>query len=200
MNSLVTSVSDRTALWSVWARRSSCASRRRWMVSSGTQRSCAAGVASPWGGRCRARPTASSTASTKSAKPSSGNQQFKYEERIEFLTCAYYVHLSLDQSASRLMMVFVALRPCSLLLDNERWKQAEVPAEFQDLVNSIADGRITLPERKTPGTQNLQISPPQTLSCCFQRHPAASEQGQKTSKHTNISAPTTEEDHTVIWS
>ncbi|XP_026159336.1 vacuolar protein sorting-associated protein 54 isoform X1 [Mastacembelus armatus] len=38
----------------------------------------------------------------------------------------------------------------SLLLDNERWKQAEVPAEFQDLVNSIADGKITLPERKTP--------------------------------------------------
>ncbi|XP_074552157.1 vacuolar protein sorting-associated protein 54 [Halichoeres trimaculatus] len=39
----------------------------------------------------------------------------------------------------------------SLLLDNERWKQAEVPAEFQDLVNSIADGRITLPERKIQG-------------------------------------------------
>ncbi|XP_041641282.1 vacuolar protein sorting-associated protein 54 isoform X3 [Cheilinus undulatus] len=39
----------------------------------------------------------------------------------------------------------------SLLLDNERWKQAEVPAEFQDLVNSIADGKITLPERKIPG-------------------------------------------------
>ncbi|XP_053272288.1 vacuolar protein sorting-associated protein 54 [Pleuronectes platessa] len=39
----------------------------------------------------------------------------------------------------------------SLLLDNERWKQAEVPAEFQDLVNSIADGRISLPDRKTPG-------------------------------------------------
>uniref|UniRef100_A0A3P8SED1 Vacuolar protein sorting-associated protein 54 n=1 Tax=Amphiprion percula TaxID=161767 RepID=A0A3P8SED1_AMPPE len=39
----------------------------------------------------------------------------------------------------------------SLLLDNERWKQAEVPAEFQDLVNSIADGKITLPERKTTG-------------------------------------------------
>lgn len=41
---------------------------------------------------------------------------------------------------------------CSLLLENERWKQAEVPAEFQDLVNSIADGRITLPDRKTSGT------------------------------------------------
>uniref|UniRef100_A0A3P9M5W5 Vacuolar protein sorting-associated protein 54 n=1 Tax=Oryzias latipes TaxID=8090 RepID=A0A3P9M5W5_ORYLA len=38
-----------------------------------------------------------------------------------------------------------------LLLDNERWKQAEVPTEFQDLVNSIADGKITLPERKTSG-------------------------------------------------
>ncbi|XP_077171673.1 vacuolar protein sorting-associated protein 54 [Paroedura picta] len=37
----------------------------------------------------------------------------------------------------------------SLLLDNERWKQAEVPAEFQDLVDSISDGRIALPERKT---------------------------------------------------
>ncbi|XP_033935046.1 vacuolar protein sorting-associated protein 54 [Pseudochaenichthys georgianus] len=42
----------------------------------------------------------------------------------------------------------------SLLLDNERWKQAEVPAEFQDLVNSIADGRITLPERKIPGAED----------------------------------------------
>ncbi|KAK7930653.1 hypothetical protein WMY93_007048 [Mugilogobius chulae] len=38
-----------------------------------------------------------------------------------------------------------------LLLDNERWKQAEVPAEFQDLVNSIADGRISLPDRKLSG-------------------------------------------------
>lgn len=38
-----------------------------------------------------------------------------------------------------------------LLLDNERWKQAEVPAEFQDLVNSIADGKISLPERKLSG-------------------------------------------------
>ncbi|KAM3865158.1 vacuolar protein sorting-associated protein 54 [Diretmus argenteus] len=46
----------------------------------------------------------------------------------------------------------------SLLLDNERWKQAEVPAEFQDLVNSIADGRITLPERKTPGPEDRKPS------------------------------------------
>ncbi|XP_070588671.1 vacuolar protein sorting-associated protein 54 isoform X2 [Erythrolamprus reginae] len=36
----------------------------------------------------------------------------------------------------------------SLLLDNERWKQADVPAEFQDLVDSISDGKITLPEKK----------------------------------------------------
>ncbi|XP_059187528.1 vacuolar protein sorting-associated protein 54 isoform X2 [Centropristis striata] len=46
----------------------------------------------------------------------------------------------------------------SLLLDNERWKQAEVPAEFQDLVNSIADGRITLPERKIPGPEDRKPS------------------------------------------
>ncbi|XP_078505557.1 vacuolar protein sorting-associated protein 54 isoform X2 [Lissotriton helveticus] len=37
----------------------------------------------------------------------------------------------------------------SLLLDNERWKQADVPAEFQDLVDSITDGKILLPEKKT---------------------------------------------------
>lgn len=52
-------------------------------------------------------------------------------------------------------MFVVDLCTCSLLLDNERWKQAEVPAEFQNLVNSIADGRITLPERKTPGIRLL---------------------------------------------
>uniref|UniRef100_A0A8C0F4Z4 Vacuolar protein sorting-associated protein 54 n=1 Tax=Bubo bubo TaxID=30461 RepID=A0A8C0F4Z4_BUBBB len=39
----------------------------------------------------------------------------------------------------------------SLLLDNERWKQAEVPAEFQDLVDSVSDGRISLPEKKPAG-------------------------------------------------
>ncbi|KFO94205.1 Vacuolar protein sorting-associated protein 54 [Buceros rhinoceros silvestris] len=41
----------------------------------------------------------------------------------------------------------------SLLLDNERWKQAEVPAEFQDLVDSVSDGRISLPEKKTVATE-----------------------------------------------
>ncbi|NWS74892.1 VPS54 protein, partial [Crotophaga sulcirostris] len=41
----------------------------------------------------------------------------------------------------------------SLLLDNERWKQAEVPAEFQDLVDSISDGRISLPEKKPAATE-----------------------------------------------
>uniref|UniRef100_A0A8C2TLB5 Vacuolar protein sorting-associated protein 54 n=1 Tax=Coturnix japonica TaxID=93934 RepID=A0A8C2TLB5_COTJA len=41
----------------------------------------------------------------------------------------------------------------SLLLDNERWKQAEVPAEFQDLVDSVSDGRISLPEKKPSGAE-----------------------------------------------
>ncbi|RMC07834.1 hypothetical protein DUI87_15303 [Hirundo rustica rustica] len=43
----------------------------------------------------------------------------------------------------------------SLLLDNERWKQAEVPAEFQDLVDSVSDGRISLPEKKP----TVQLTP-----------------------------------------
>ncbi|KAM9316066.1 vacuolar protein sorting-associated protein 54 [Gastrophryne carolinensis] len=46
----------------------------------------------------------------------------------------------------------------SLLLDNERWKQADVPAEFQDLVDSIADGKIILPERKTGCTEERKPS------------------------------------------
>lgn len=41
----------------------------------------------------------------------------------------------------------------SLLLDNERWKQADVPAEFQDLVDSIADGKIALPDKKPVATE-----------------------------------------------
>lgn len=48
---------------------------------------------------------------------------------------------------SLLSLVFLT----SLLLDNERWKQAEVPAEFQDLVDSVSDGRISLPEKKPAG-------------------------------------------------
>ncbi|XP_033126648.1 vacuolar protein sorting-associated protein 54-like [Anneissia japonica] len=32
----------------------------------------------------------------------------------------------------------------SLLLDNERWKQAEVPANFQDLLSAMAKGEISL--------------------------------------------------------
>ncbi|XP_077461128.1 vacuolar protein sorting-associated protein 54 isoform X2 [Stigmatopora argus] len=39
----------------------------------------------------------------------------------------------------------------SLLLDNERWKQAEVPVEFQELVDSMADGTIALAVRKVAG-------------------------------------------------
>ncbi|TRY86070.1 hypothetical protein DNTS_030167 [Danionella cerebrum] len=57
---------------------------------------------------------------------------------------------ALQSQAQRFLQRFHEERKnkLSLLLDNERWKQAEVPAEFQDLVDSIADGRISLPERK----------------------------------------------------
>ncbi|GFO34669.1 vacuolar protein sorting-associated protein 54 [Plakobranchus ocellatus] len=38
----------------------------------------------------------------------------------------------------------------SLILDNERWKQADVPAEFQDMVNHIvSSGNLTLPEKRS---------------------------------------------------
>lgn len=55
----------------------------------------------------------------------------------------------------------------SLLLDNERWKQAEVPAEFQDLVDSVSDGRISLPEKKPTGVCVLQNCEIHLLSAEF---------------------------------
>nr|XP_033794558.1 vacuolar protein sorting-associated protein 54 isoform X1 [Geotrypetes seraphini]XP_033794559.1 vacuolar protein sorting-associated protein 54 isoform X1 [Geotrypetes seraphini] len=42
----------------------------------------------------------------------------------------------------------------SLLLENERWKQAEVPAEFQDLVDLITNGKIALPEKKAGAVED----------------------------------------------
>uniref|UniRef100_A0A667XJT3 Vacuolar protein sorting-associated protein 54 n=1 Tax=Myripristis murdjan TaxID=586833 RepID=A0A667XJT3_9TELE len=80
----------------------------------------------------------------------------------EELCCRRSVSLrgALQSQANRFVHRFHEERKTklSLLLDNERWKQAEVPAEFQDLVNSIADGRITLPERKTPGPDDRKPS------------------------------------------
>ncbi|KAJ8246182.1 hypothetical protein GJAV_G00264610 [Gymnothorax javanicus] len=67
---------------------------------------------------------------------------------------------ALQSQANRFVQRFHEERKTklSLLLDNERWKQAEVPAEFQDLVNSISDGRISLPERKPAGTGDRKPS------------------------------------------
>uniref|UniRef100_A0A8C1XX57 Vacuolar protein sorting-associated protein 54 n=1 Tax=Cyprinus carpio TaxID=7962 RepID=A0A8C1XX57_CYPCA len=67
---------------------------------------------------------------------------------------------ALQSQANRFVQRFHEERKTklSLLLDNERWKQAEVPAEFQDLVDSIADGRITLPERKPTGCEDRKPS------------------------------------------
>ena len=57
----------------------------------------------------------------------------------------------------------------SLLLDNERWKQAEVPAEFQDLVDSVSDGRISLIEKKPAGVYLavLLLTVFITCKCCY---------------------------------
>ncbi|KAL1006118.1 hypothetical protein UPYG_G00068070 [Umbra pygmaea] len=80
----------------------------------------------------------------------------------EELCCRRSVSLrgALQSQANRFVNRFHEERKTklSLLLDNERWKQAEVPAEFQDLVDSIADGRITLPERKTQGAEERKPS------------------------------------------
>ncbi|XP_067296834.1 vacuolar protein sorting-associated protein 54 isoform X2 [Pseudorasbora parva] len=67
---------------------------------------------------------------------------------------------ALQSQANRFVQRFHEERKTklSLLLDNERWKQAEVPAEFQDLVDSISDGRISLPERKHTGSEDRKPS------------------------------------------
>ncbi|KAI7810562.1 vacuolar protein sorting-associated protein 54 isoform X1 [Triplophysa rosa] len=67
---------------------------------------------------------------------------------------------ALQSQANRFVQRFHEERKTklSLLLDNERWKQADVPAEFQDLVDSIADGRITLPEHKPTGFEDRKPS------------------------------------------
>ncbi|ESO85430.1 hypothetical protein LOTGIDRAFT_229439 [Lottia gigantea] len=45
----------------------------------------------------------------------------------------------------------------SLILDNERWKQADVPVEFQDLVDHISQsGCLTIPERRNDSDRKPQ--------------------------------------------
>ncbi|KAK7104655.1 hypothetical protein V1264_019335 [Littorina saxatilis] len=59
---------------------------------------------------------------------------------------------SLQSHANRFVARFHDERKTklSLILDNERWKQADVPAEFQALVDHIAaTGTLSVPERKT---------------------------------------------------
>uniref|UniRef100_A0A8C5AW54 Vacuolar protein sorting-associated protein 54 n=1 Tax=Gadus morhua TaxID=8049 RepID=A0A8C5AW54_GADMO len=74
-----------------------------------------------------------------------------FARSTEDLCCRRSVSLrgALQSQANRFVHRFHEERKTklSLLLDNERWKQAEVPVEFQHLVDSIADGRIALPER-----------------------------------------------------
>ncbi|KAM9454475.1 vacuolar protein sorting-associated protein 54 isoform 1-T1 [Clarias gariepinus] len=80
-----------------------------------------------------------------------------FAKDTEALCCRRSVSLrgALQSQANRFVHRFHDERKTklSLLLDTERWKQAEVPAEFQHLVDSIADGHITLPERKPAGPE-----------------------------------------------
>ncbi|KAL4639934.1 vacuolar protein sorting-associated protein 54 [Arapaima gigas] len=87
-------------------------------------------------------------------------ESFMYN--TEELCCRRSVSLrgALQSQANRFVHRFHDERKTklSLLLDNERWKQADVPAEFQDLVNSIADGQITLPEKKPTAIEERKPS------------------------------------------
>ncbi|TSK18080.1 Vacuolar protein sorting-associated protein 54 [Bagarius yarrelli] len=80
-----------------------------------------------------------------------------FAKETEALCCRRSVSLrgALQSQANRFVHRFHEERKTKLglLLDTERWKQAEVPAEFQHLVDSIADGHIMLPERKTAGPE-----------------------------------------------
>ncbi|XP_017312530.1 vacuolar protein sorting-associated protein 54 [Ictalurus punctatus] len=80
-----------------------------------------------------------------------------FAKDTEALCCRRSVSLrgALQSQANRFVHRFHDERKTklSLLLDTERWKQAEVPAEFQHLVDSIADGRITLPDRTPAGAE-----------------------------------------------
>uniref|UniRef100_A0A182NTX3 Vacuolar protein sorting-associated protein 54 n=1 Tax=Anopheles dirus TaxID=7168 RepID=A0A182NTX3_9DIPT len=53
----------------------------------------------------------------------------------------------------------------SMLLDSERWKQAEVPAEFQTMVDCIARGEFVWSKAggQVNGTGSVTITPPQSV-------------------------------------
>ncbi|KAF4075438.1 hypothetical protein AMELA_G00234400 [Ameiurus melas] len=80
-----------------------------------------------------------------------------FAKDTEALCCRRSVSLrgALQSQANRFVHRFHDERKTklSLLLDTERWKQAEVPAEFQHLVDFIADGHITLPDRTPAGAE-----------------------------------------------
>ncbi|KAK6181724.1 hypothetical protein SNE40_009521 [Patella caerulea] len=61
------------------------------------------------------------------------------------------LHSILQSQSNRFVCKFHEERKSklSLILDNERWKQADVPVEFQDLVDHISQsGDLTIPERR----------------------------------------------------
>ncbi|CAG2224244.1 VPS54 [Mytilus edulis] len=72
------------------------------------------------------------------------------------------LRLSLQSQATKFVNRFHEERrqKLSLILDNERWKQADVPAEFQELVDHITkSGSICIPER----TQDKDKKPSESL-------------------------------------
>lgn len=63
---------------------------------------------------------------------------------------------ALQTQATRFAQKFHAERKSklSLLLDSERWKQTDVPAEYQQMINKIANGDFTWAKRDDNGNSN----------------------------------------------
>ncbi|EPY85148.1 hypothetical protein CB1_000394030 [Camelus ferus] len=92
-------------------------------------------------------PIAIDTASQRNASP---NSEPCSSDSVSEPECTTDSSSSKEQTSSSVTPGGVDI---ILLLDNERWKQADVPAEFQDLVDSISDGKIALPEKKSGATE-----------------------------------------------
>lgn len=56
----------------------------------------------------------------------------------------------------------------SLILDNERWKQADVPSELQSLVDSLVDGKQYTNLRFSEVYMNsFHLFPSLNINCSF---------------------------------
>ena len=64
----------------------------------------------------------------------------KFDARLMvFCSRCFLLTICHDRLIMQLICWLLMMLCFSLILDNERWKQADVPAEFQDLVDHIGN-------------------------------------------------------------